>query len=314
MYPDNSWYGHRNVLNKYCEEIDREVFCTIQHGWVSKEEAVEINIAKRKLYTAPYLAWNSNLNSIYKTDKNIIPIGAPFLYLDLLNENKSLSNETGTIFFPSHSVETDYNQDHQGLHADVKHLNSIKEIENTSEGPFTVSLYYKDFNNSKIRNIYLDNNWDIVSFGNRSSRDFLFKLYNVLIKKKNFVTTDYTSAFFYAMFLKKNVRLMREVSYNGKIIELYKVNSDNKIFSKIDKSIINYIKKEIPEVFDNYSFNEKIFNFSLKELGYHHLKSKDELRNILGINNYAKKKFSYFYSKVIKLSHLKKKLVFNLKK
>ena len=39
MYPDNNWYGHRAVLNKYCEQPDREIFGTIQHGWVSKEEA-----------------------------------------------------------------------------------------------------------------------------------------------------------------------------------------------------------------------------------------------------------------------------------
>ena len=171
MYPDNKWYGHRNVLNMYCEELDKEVFATIQHGWVSKQEAMELNMTKRKLSAAPYLAWNSNINSIYKEDKSIIPIGSPFLYLDLLNKKESLKKETGTIFFPSHSVEIDYNQDHQGLKAEVKHFYSIKEIENTSEGPFTVSLYYVDFNNPKIRNIYLENNWNIVSFGNRNSKD-----------------------------------------------------------------------------------------------------------------------------------------------
>ena len=313
MYPDNKWYGHRNVLNKYCGELDREVFGTLQHGWVSKEEAMEINMTKRKLSVAPYLAWNLNINSVYSEDKSIIPIGSPFLYLDLLNRNKSLQKETGTIFFPSHSVETDYNQDHQGLNAEVKHLYSIKEIENTSEGPFTVSLYYTDFYNSKIRNIYQENNWDIVCFGNRNSKDFLFKLYNELASKKNFVTTDYTSAFFYAMFLKKQVRFMREVFFDGKMIELFKVNSQNKIFFKIDKLIINYIKKEVPEVFHNYSFNKTIYNFSLKELGYTFVKSKDELRNILGLNNFVKKKISYFYSKIIKINHLKKKILFNLK-
>ena len=314
MYPDNNWYGHRAVLNKYCEQPDREIFGTIQHGWVSKEEASEINMTKRKLNLAPYLAWNSNINSIYRDDKKIISIGAPFLYLDLIKDNRSLNKEIGTIFFPSHSVDTDYNQEHQGLRADVKHFYAIKEIENTSEGPFTVSLYYTDLNDPNIRNIYLENNWNIVSFGNRNSKDFLYKMYNEIVSKKNFVTTDYTSGFFYAMFLKKKVRFMREIIYNKKVIELFKVNSDNKIFFKIDKLIINNIKKEIPEIFKGYSFNEKIYNFSLNELGYSSLKSKDELINLLGLNSFVKKKISYFYSRIIKLNHFKKKILFNLKK
>ena len=48
MYPDNNWYGHRAVLNKYCEQPDREIFGTIQHGWVSKEEASEINMTRKQ--------------------------------------------------------------------------------------------------------------------------------------------------------------------------------------------------------------------------------------------------------------------------
>ena len=42
MYPDNNWYGHRYILNKYCNCLDKPIFATLQHGWISDEEAKEL--------------------------------------------------------------------------------------------------------------------------------------------------------------------------------------------------------------------------------------------------------------------------------
>ena len=32
MYFDNTWYGARNILSKFCKISETEVFASIQHG------------------------------------------------------------------------------------------------------------------------------------------------------------------------------------------------------------------------------------------------------------------------------------------
>ena len=83
MYLDNNWYGHRYILSKYCQCKDKPALATIQHGWIAEQEGKKIS-TKRKISFAPYLSWNKNVLGLSKTGKRqkIIPIGAPFLYLD----------------------------------------------------------------------------------------------------------------------------------------------------------------------------------------------------------------------------------------
>ena len=36
MFPDNNWYGHRYILLKYLGIKDKEIFGSLQHGWISQ--------------------------------------------------------------------------------------------------------------------------------------------------------------------------------------------------------------------------------------------------------------------------------------
>ena len=177
MYPDNSWYGHRFILTKYCKSIDKEIFATIQHGWYSEHEIKAINLSKRKLLIAPYLSWDNKFNKFYGLKARTIPIGSPFLYLDKIIEKKEISPK-GTIYFPPHSVAEDYQANHMGLRAILKHHEAIEELKKTGEAPFTVSLYYEDYKNIEIRKIYESNGWNMVTFGDRNNKSFLYSVYN----------------------------------------------------------------------------------------------------------------------------------------
>tara|TARA_A100001011_G_scaffold393858_1_gene484800 strand:- start:935 stop:1864 length:930 start_codon:yes stop_codon:yes gene_type:complete len=302
MYPDNNWYGHRYILNKYCNCLDKPIFATLQHGWISDEEAKETNVVKRKLKLAPFLSWNSNLKKIYPSDKKIIPIGAPFLYLNKIM-NKLNSKTEGTIFFPSHSVPIDYQKNHTGLKNEVNHYLAIEEIQKTAEPPYTVSLYDVDFKNEEIKKIYKDAGWKVISFGSRENVDFLNKVYEEIYKCNLFVCSDYTSALFYAIFLKKKVRYMNEVNINNKKINLVNIDPRDKLFLKINSSIINNIKSFVPEIFKNFAYNNNIYDYACNQLGYSNLKEVDELKKIIGIESKIKTYSASFYKEIIKLNH-----------
>ena len=81
---------------------------------------------------------------------------------------------------------------------------AIEEIQKTAEPPYTVSLYDVDFKNEEIKKIYKDAGWKVISFGSRENVDFLNKVYEEIYKCNLFVCSDYTSALFYAIFLKKS--------------------------------------------------------------------------------------------------------------
>ena len=36
MFPDNNWYGHRYILLQYLKKKDKEIFASLQHGWISQ--------------------------------------------------------------------------------------------------------------------------------------------------------------------------------------------------------------------------------------------------------------------------------------
>ena len=88
MYPDNSWYSHRQILLRYCNIFkDFPVFASIQHGHIPIKSrhyrSHNIIMGKRKFTFAPALVWNKKqVNfSMSKGVKNIHAIGSPFLYL-----------------------------------------------------------------------------------------------------------------------------------------------------------------------------------------------------------------------------------------
>ena len=97
MFVDNNWYGHRNILANYCQVKDKPILGSIQHG-VHVADLKE-NLGKHKLPFARHYCWSRPVyeNSIYHKINNVIPIGAPFLYLDKMN-NEVFSNKGKSLF------------------------------------------------------------------------------------------------------------------------------------------------------------------------------------------------------------------------
>ena len=87
MFPDNNWYGQRYILMQYLGVVDREIFASLQHGWISQFN--NPNYKKKRLFY-PLLFWSKHCVDFYNKKKNykVYSIGAPFLYLCKIFDKK----------------------------------------------------------------------------------------------------------------------------------------------------------------------------------------------------------------------------------
>jgi len=284
MFVDNNWYGQRSILSKYCNIKDFHVFAAIQHGMLTRSQ--EELLGKRRFSHIPYLCWNKRVFNKLKTKnlRNVHVIGSPFLYLHKMESQKLIKhNNKGTIVFPSKST---YEKKR-----DINFSLLIEKTEKILPGPYTVSIYHADL--KKDLSAFLEKNWKIVSFGKRSDINFLQKNYEEILKNENVVCTSINTVFFYASFLRKNIKF------------LLNKNSDNIVLTPDENQARTqkFYEEEYPGILDNKLSVNQLYDIAYEELGGEYLKNKSDLIKLLGQDSKLKKLLSYFISKYMDLKH-----------
>lgn len=308
MHSDNNWYGHRFILLKYLEIRENlSIFGSLQHGiHFEKFFEIESNNKSRTLNFTPRLCWNKITEKITKKngDKNIISIGAPFLYLIKILDSQVFSKQnskcSGTLLFLTHS-----DADHKTESSNAKEVRRIvNKIEKENQGPFTACFFYTDLNNKNLLSFFKKRRWNIVCSGNKDDDLMLFKVYNLIISHEKCIFTDFMSPLFYSMFLKKKTQFIQES------IRPLSADMDQKLlddFNKVRKAkhyyFINHYKKKFPSLFKNHINIEQGYNHSKRYLGYDCLKTKRELKIILGWDSFFKKKLAKLIAFLIDLKY-----------
>lgn len=283
MYLDNNWYGHRFILSRYCGLKNYPAFATIQHGWVSLQEAEKHDVSKRKINFAPYLSWNQNILNFSKKHgaKNIIPIGSPFLYLDrIIKRNKKVTAK-GAILFPAHSIKE--MPTHKKFTQSILHDEVVKYIEKNFKGPYTVCFFYSDFIKKNI-DFYKKRGWNVTCCGSRSENYFLFKLHRIISQHKHIICTDFSSVLLYSMYLQKKCTYLRYLYVNNKKKKVNKKNYHERLGKNVEDKIIEDLHSRFPKLFSKYESSKKTYEFAKNELGFSFIKSKKKLRKLLGWN------------------------------
>lgn len=288
MYPDNSWYSHRQVLLRYCGlKKDFPVFASIQHGHLPiasrHYKKHGIVMGKRKFSFAPALVWNSKQvkYSHNKGVNNIFAIGSPFLYmLKTIKINKIKSK--GTLLMPMKSTSE--------VKADYDIFNLIKLVEKKFEAPYTICVGFNEY--KKFQKILKKNKiWNVRTCGSRTDKSFLYKLFDYINNHKNIVITFAGTAVLYSLFLKKKVYLIDRLKFKKKDYIIHKNFYKDHLDAKNDF-------KKFKINFKNLNTNENYLR-ARKVLGYDNLKTKEELKKYLGIDKIIKikiaKVFSFFY-------------------
>ena len=150
-----------------------------------------------------YYLWNDNNLKQAKKDgfQNIIPIGAPFIYLydDYNPEKKILSNSL--ILFPLHSVEGEEYFDI--IKSYKNYLNQIKTIEDNFQR-ISVSLYWNDYRNKDVVELFTNQNINVYCMGQREKEPNFLKNFIDIVGNYEFVSSDsYSSAIFYSLYMRK---------------------------------------------------------------------------------------------------------------
>jgi len=286
MFIDNSWYSHRKIFADYCNVKNKPIFGTIQHGWITflKNEWKFAKLSKLK--KASFFCWNYKIKKNFKRNKisNVICIGAPFIYI---KKNKKKFKKRNLLIFPCHS-------DNRNIKKLINHHQNIIYYGQTNYEPnYSVCLFYKD-NKKEIVDLYLKNNWKVFCCGNRYNQTFLYKLQETILRHKNIVVNEFTSAYLYSLYLKKKT----------KIVLNYKINKKNYNFknSWVNIERKTMTKNQIKELKNQYKIflNDKISQnkkreLALYELGIQHKKSKKEIINLFGWDNAYKQLIAYIW-------------------
>jgi hypothetical protein len=295
MYLDNNWYSHRKILSIYCNTKEKPCFASIQHGWYPFMG----DHKKPFISKAPYLCWNKRTYKDIRENNidNVRIIGSPFIYLlKILKKKNKFINTKGTIFFAAHTVpKTDkpikvpnkfkdqISDIDVEISKEVDHELIIRKIEKISPAPYTACFSHTDYKKINI-DIYKKRGWEVITLGKRTDSMMLFNFYNEVIKYKNVISSELGSAVFYALFLKKNVKVIFEmdnINING--------NKNNPFIKKIFYN--NY-----PELYDSFLGGVKGYELAKEELGAESILTRHELKKTLGWDNSFKNLFSKIYS------------------
>ena len=271
MFEDNNWYGHRYILLKYLNEKDKNIYAQIQHGWYGK---IFAGFGKKKIFKPPTLVWSRSYRK-KNSYKNTIQIGSPFLYLHEILNKKKFGTSKGTCLFPSHGHTLSdlkfYKKNKMEVRIIKLNFNYeylVNKIQKNFKPPYTVCFHEADIIDNDKVNFFKKKGWNVVSVVKRSNKKSLFKLYKLLRENENCIFTDFTSSsLIYALYLKKNVKIIRNLK------------------KEIQEQEIKNVEKVNGNMFKNYRMKNYGYEIAKKELGYKYIKSKNELKKIMSLDN-----------------------------
>jgi hypothetical protein len=206
MYPDNSWYGHRQILAEYAGvPLSRPVFGSIYHGWAAVHGQHE---GFRRITGAPWFVWNQRDmdDAARRQVPNTRCIGAPFTYLAAMRFPQSPAMGKGTIAFPSHSAE--------GVNSTFDVLTFVDAVESATPGPYTVSIYYRDLDRPETQ-VYRDAGWKVISFGARTDPEFLRRFIDHVVRREHVVSNMVQTAIWYGAYLGRRVQILGPPASNA---------------------------------------------------------------------------------------------------
>ena len=284
MYLDNNWYGDRYIFSKYCKTKDKPAFASIQHGYLTiKNYKLNQPHGKRTITSTPWLVWNNKIAtfSSKKGIKNIIPIGAAFIYLEKIINLKKKIKPKGTLIFPflSHPEERIKN-DYEKI---------VEYLKKNYSPPYTISVSTYDI--KRIHKKYKDVKF--LTFGFRGDQNYLKKLYMTINNHANVVCSYPGSPLIYSIYLKKKV-------YISKKYFLKNLNN-------LKKKELDYIRKTVLNDLAKYGLNIKNLNDKINKikirlmLGNKFIKTPKQLKKILGWDNNFKSLMAKFFAKIINI-------------
>ena len=163
MHHANHYYGHSQVLARYCGLPGADpprIRGYLQHGWnIGDGLAADHEFVDG----TPVLLWSERTRrrawSLGRRETYVV--GAPWAYLLEMQPDPGAERE-GTIWYPFHGWE--------GQHVLGDHGRLIDQITATEPGPVTVCLYWQEFRDQAVRRRYLEAGFRVICHGYRGGQ------------------------------------------------------------------------------------------------------------------------------------------------
>ncbi len=286
MFVSNHYYGHSRILRQYCHTTAEGTLPgRLQHGWVTGHGHA-IRFFKEPW---PKYVWSRRNLDLCNRDgaKNVVVIGAPFLYLPDPAPIKDLPPQRSLLAYPFHGWEQDE------LVADMeRYARSLEDLAREGFGPITVCLYWKEYENPMMRLVFEKRGFSVTSNGHRDgNHDFLLRQRKQLLEHVYVTSNRVCTALFYGLVIGRKAFL------HGPPMGLSKSKDPTgKLFGQWQ----NVAFPELSfEAFDDHAH----VSIGERELGLEFKQSPDQLRKTLAVGpgtmslhmyRYIQRRFWYF--------------------
>lgn len=257
---DNSVYGHTKIIQDFTGLRKRPIG-HIQHGW---NPNTGWTLAGKELISAYSIrhVWGQRqvVASASRGIKIWSVIGAPWLYGPFSKDFDSKENLVRQdVVFPYHGTKA-----HP---VSFSHQEFIREIHQIASPNPLACLYYIDFQDANIRNIYKNAGFEVVTLGQPHDPGFLYSFCNLMSRTKSILTNRIFSGIFYGGSLGVTTKIIgNPVQIKGEKLP----DTDSR-----DELLF--------EILENGTNPSGIKAISLRELGFSYLREPQELAEILGM-------------------------------
>lgn len=280
MWHENHVYGHTNILAGYCgldPLVPPAIPGVLQHGW-NAFDGFTPHLSH--LDALQRFVWSRRAERLGRrmTPRVYTAIGAPWLYLlstleNLEAQRPAISNPKSTIIYPSHSNEF--------APLLLDHANNAKFYSELEQGrDITVVLYWTEYGDDRIRDVYENLGLRTITHGRRSFEytggidSFLLHQYNEIVKHERVISNKLTTALLYGASLGLQVELAGET---GDIHIPGLEQRARNVFGE------NFYDKLAPFLYTHEPANhDQMFDFAMSELGYECLLEPVQLMELFG--------------------------------
>jgi hypothetical protein len=295
-------YGHREILIAFARaHPSSAILGSIEHGWSPFGPSVgvpKLNLTGRYLH----LAWSSAamIRSGMRFPKNVIPIGAPFLYLaKLLYEHgvvEKLPIVRKYLFIPPHGAE-DEKPVYDQLIEEYSSKFDPKET--------TVQLYWTEFLDPTVREVFEQSGFTVTTAGfcgmtlneglGISTRLraiatiggrhlFLLHIIRSLLTHQEIIMGTIGTSTLYAGYLGRRVRIL-DTWASYRMTATHEKQSELGLETQVNENIpfFNYCKKYIVEPFskEDVLFSPEFSAFCAQELGERDMFDQESLLSLI---------------------------------
>jgi hypothetical protein len=193
MFAENRFYGHAEILLRHCGlSASTRIPLRLQHGW-------QPGVGMRPRYMAqpgPKIVWSTRNLERARDDgyRDVTAIGAPWLYMPAAPD-PGPEQPRSVLVVPFHGWEK------QALHGSMTaYADALAELEREGFGPITVCLYWHEYEQAELRELFERRGCATTTMGHRNDNpEFLLRQHE-LIRRHAFVSSNRVStATFYAL-------------------------------------------------------------------------------------------------------------------